>query len=204
LWKLLEAETAIAESSPSARIEFRSTINHLDRLLLPFRTILYAVRRFRTFDEHISAYGGVVSRAELLLAGWSGDSIRFGVQHGALRRLCRGWYGSSDLPPEVRAAWAHGGPLACVSALEFLKVIDADGFASTPHVSRPSRGHRLRYTGNATIHWSDSAYGSGSRWCVSVETAFDQAARCDPGRLPQHEQERRTPPRWPGPVDAPD
>lgn len=92
--------------------------------------------------------------------------MRLGVQYGRLHRLCRGWYGARDLPAAVRAAWAHGGPLACVSALQFLDAIDVDDLDDQPPVCRPARAHRLRYTGPATIHWSDDAYRSGTRGCV--------------------------------------
>jgi len=156
---------------------------------------------FRTFDGYISHAGGIVSRSELLTAGWTADEIRLGVQYRRLHRLCRGWYGSSDLPAAVRAAWTHGGPLACVSALEFHGVIDPLDPPERPHVCRPTRGHRLRHAGPATIHWSDDALASGTRWCVSVESALDQATRCSPQRLPEEEQRRRLPPPWPGPLD---
>jgi len=160
------------------------------------------MHRWGRFDEFISASGGIVSRAELLAAGWSADAVRFGVQLGSLHRLCRGWYGSSDLPAEVRSAWSHGGPLACVSALAFHGVIDQLPRQQAPHVCRGSRSHRLRHTNPATIHWSDEAYSSGTRWSVSIESALAQAARCAPDLLPDDERERRTPPPWPWPLDT--
>lgn len=169
-------------------------------------TTVCVMRGFQ-FDSYISDHGGVMSRAELLAAGWSADDVRLGVHYGMLRRLCRGWYGSSDLPAMVRAAWRHGGPLACVSALEFLGAIDPIAIdppgasprdsaplgrtaATALHICRPARAHRLRYTGEVTIHWSDDAVASGTRWCVSREVALDQARRCTPGRVPNDEWTR--------------
>lgn len=160
------------------------------------------MRGFKTFDAHISHCGGILSRAELLAAGWTADEVRIGVQYRWLHRLCRGWYGSSDLPRAVRDAWAHGGPLACVSALEFLGLIDSLDAADAPHVCRPSRGHRLRRASSATIHWSDTAFTSGDRWCVSRDAALGQAATCSPERLPEDEKRRRLPPPWPYPLES--
>ncbi|MFN4001698.1 hypothetical protein [Microcella sp.] len=155
------------------------------------------MRGFHSFDEYISHQGGVMSRSELLDAGWSADEVRLGVRYGTLHRLCRGWYGARDLPAAVTSAWAHGGPLACVSALHFLDIIDANAAAlEQPHVCRPARAHRLRYATMATIHWSDEAYRSGTRWSVAPETALQQAARCAPDALPDSEQSRRPRSRW--------
>jgi hypothetical protein len=148
-------------------------------------TRLLVVREFFTFEDCIAHHGGIMSRAELLSAGWTAHEVRIGVQYGWLHRLCRGWYGSLDLPAPVRASWAHGGPLACVSALEYLGAIRPDGTETPPHVCRPSRGHRLRYSGAAIVHWSDADANSGDRWCVSREAALRQAARCAPERLPE-------------------
>lgn len=171
------------------------------------RRVTVGVMRGFRFDSYISDHGGILSRAELLAAGWSADDVRLGVHYGMLRRLCRGWYGSTDLPAMVRAAWHHGGPLACISALEFLGVIDPGTVeppsasplddapprrtSTTPlHICRPSRAHRLRYASEATIHWSDDAVASGSRWCVAKDVALDQARRCAPSRLPEPDRAR--------------
>lgn len=155
------------------------------------------MRGFHSFDEYIVEQGGVMSRSELLDAGWSADDVRLGVQYGTLHRLCRGWYGARDLPAAVRDAWAHGGPLACVSALHFLDIIDTDSVDHEQlHVCRPSRAHRLRYATPATIHWSDEAYRSGTRWSVAPEIALQQAARCAPQTLPESEHWRRPRSRW--------
>lgn len=155
------------------------------------------MRGFHSFDEYISEHGGVLSRSELLDAGWSADEVRLGVQYGRLHRLCRGWYGARDLPAAVRGAWAHGGPLACVSALRFHGLIDADvGPDHHQHVCRPARAHRLRHAEPAIIHWSDEAYRSGTRWSVAIETALHQAARCAPDALPEADQWRRPRSRW--------
>jgi len=68
----------------------------------------------------MAGQGGIVTRAELLLAGWSADELR--IAHGmgiGPTRLRRGWYGAHDIDPVVRQAWEHGGALACWSALEW-------------------------------------------------------------------------------------
>lgn len=135
------------------------------------------VRHFARLQDFIESVGGIANRPEILAAGFTPDRIRFAVQFGTVQRLCRGWYGSRRLPRVIRDAWRSGGPLACVSALEFMGLIET--VPDEPlHVCRRTRGHRLRNANTAVIHWSDEALRSGSRFTVSAATAAEQALTC--------------------------
>lgn len=139
------------------------------------------VRLFSRVSDFLDAVGGIASRTEIVAAGFTLDGIRFAVQFGTVQRLCRGWYGTRDLPHTVRNAWRSGGPLACVSALEFAGLIDTKP-GGPPHVCRRTRGHRLRHADSAIIHWSDEALRSGSRFAVAPAAAAAQAALCPAAR----------------------
>jgi hypothetical protein len=145
------------------------------------------MRGFSGFDAWISGQGGVVSRRELLEAGWTADELRFGIEYGRLVRLRRGWYSSHDLPAPVRSSWALGGPLACVSALVHHGAIPGDDprvDSATVHVSLPAHAKRPRTIGPAGValsvvhHWWGIQRGPGDRHAVPVETALLQLDRC--------------------------
>lgn len=149
------------------------------------------MRGFSGFDAFISAHGGIVSRRELLDAGWTPDELWFGRYYGQLDRVRRGWYGSDDLPPLVRAAWSAGGPLACLSALVHHGAIAADDprvDLGTIHVALPAHAKRPTTIGRfaaplmPVYHWSDAAIASSDRHAVSMEAARAQLARCRLGR----------------------
>lgn len=144
------------------------------------------MRRFSRIADFLEATGGIANRPEILEQGFSADLIRFAVQFGTIQPLCRGWYGSRSLPRVVRDAWRNGGPLACVSALAFHGYTDAPP-EEPLHVCRRTRGHRLRYSNAAIIHWSDEALRSGSRFAVSASTAAHQAVHCASTRPRSHD-----------------
>ena len=71
-------------------------------------------RGFGGFEQFISGQGGIVTRGELLDAGWSADELRLVRDMPSQpTRLRRGWYSSREVDETVRNAWAHGGALAC-------------------------------------------------------------------------------------------
>lgn len=152
-----------------------------------------SMRGFTGFEEFIRSQGGIVSRRELLAAGWTADELR--IARGCYRRplrLRRGWYHSSDVPDIVRRAWAHGGPLACVSALRWYASIGTvDGEASqgaysaigdTLHVCLPRHAKRRRVEAHPVsplvIHCHDAANDRRSRWAVPLAVALEQARWC--------------------------
>jgi hypothetical protein len=162
------------------------------------------MRGYSGFDRFISARGGIVTRRELLDAGWTPDEVYFGREYGNLRRIRHGWYAASDLPPLVRLGWAAGGPLACVSALlhhGVLAPVASENAQRSIHIALPSHGNRLRTRTGVTdgvivvTHWGDEgrreALAPVPRWreadpalattvrhAVSVELAREQLAHC--------------------------
>lgn len=138
------------------------------------------MRGFSGFDDEIRALGGIASRRELLRAGWTADELWFGQYYGHLRRLRRGWYGASDLAPAPAEAWRRGGPLACVSALYFLNERPGAADSGPLHVGLNRNGHLYGDPAGrlAVAHWSTPDAASGTRQCVSLDTAIRQARRC--------------------------
>ncbi|WP_169077512.1 type IV toxin-antitoxin system AbiEi family antitoxin domain-containing protein [Microcella alkalica] len=135
----------------------------------------------------IRRYGGIASRAELLAAGWTPTDLWLADKYGDLDRIRRGWYASSDLPDDARAAWAAGGPLACVSALLHHGMLppDDDDAALGLHIAIAADAHRIRRGPDearaATLvvpHWSTADRCSGSRLAVSPSVALRQARGC--------------------------
>ncbi len=141
------------------------------------------MRWYSGFDEFISAHGGIVSRRELLDAGWTADTLR--MAYGIYRRptrLRRGWYCSPEVPADVREAWSHGGPLACVSALRWYGVIPSVDDDTALHVCLPRHTHRRRIEARSprtvVLHWHDLAGAPEFRWAVPLEVAIEQARHC--------------------------
>jgi hypothetical protein len=141
------------------------------------------VRGYRGFDCFISARGGIVTRRELLDAGWLPDEIFFGHDYGNLTRIRHGWYVSSDLFPLVRLGWAVGGPLACVSALVHHGVLspeDPRHESGSIHIALPAHGNRLRSAPvlrdglTVVTHWGDEGRRQLAR-CVAVGLAGHRA-----------------------------
>lgn len=136
---------------------------------------------FSGFDPVIRRLGGIASRSELRQAGWSETDLWFAWRYGNLDRIRIGWYAVSDLPASARAAWAAGGPLACVSALAhyglFLPQEEADQFAL--HIALAADGHVARRApDDLVVHWSTADRYSGTRQAVSRATALRQARGC--------------------------
>ena len=156
------------------------------------------MRWYSGFEEYISAQGGIVSRRELLDAGWTPDELR--IAYGNYRRptrLRRGWYCSADVPAEVREAWRLGGALACVSALRWYGVLPSIGDAAAVHICLPRHTHRRRVEahthGGVVRHWHALADTRDFRWAVPIAVALEQARHCsalkrDAGRSGDREQ----------------
>lgn len=152
---------------------------------------------FSGFEEFISQQGGIVTRAELLDAGWTADELR--IATGWFRRPTRlrhGWYCSTDVPDAVRRAWACGGPLACWSALEWYADHGSDraraaigrraraGSASpsTIHISIEPDGHarQVELDSSPLIvrHRLITADYPGARWAAPLDVALRQTRYC--------------------------
>ena len=136
---------------------------------------------FSGFDPVIRRLGGIAARRELRQAGWSETDLWFAWNYGNLDRIRIGWYAASDLPDEARAAWAAGGPLACVSALVhygLLRPFDADNQLAL-HIALPADGHVSRSAPESlVVHWSTADRYSGTRQAVAPSVAMRQARGC--------------------------
>ncbi|WAB84227.1 hypothetical protein OVN20_01235 [Microcella daejeonensis] len=168
---------------------------------------------FGGFEEFIRGQGGIVSRAELLDAGWTADELRIARGcYGRPTRLRRGWYCSSDVPAVVRRSWAHGGPLACWSALEWHASAghdvargllerrsrhsryssaasrDLSGGPDPLHICLPphAQARRCEAVDPSPIvrHWHPVAEVRSARWAVPIDVAIGQALRCSERRDP--------------------
>lgn len=136
---------------------------------------------FSGFDPVIRRYGGIAARRELRRAGWSETDLWFAWRYGNLDRIRIGWYASSDLPGDARAAWVAGGPLACVSALAHYGMLDLGAPADQRalHICLPADGHVGRDApDDLVVHWSTTDRYSGSRRAVSPAVALRQAHGC--------------------------
>lgn len=138
---------------------------------------------FSGFDPVIRRLGGIASRRELREAGWSETDLWFAWQYGNLDRIRIGWYAASDLPADARAAWAAGGPLACVSAMVHHGMLEASALPDEQplHIALPAGGRRPRGApSDLVVHWSDRDRHSGTRQAVAPAVALRQARRCQP------------------------
>lgn len=141
----------------------------------------FAFEGFRRFELVLRQLGGIASRRELLDAS-DGDetALWFAVRYGYIDRVRSGWYAAATVPADARAAWAAGGPLACVSALVHHGMLDASELpADAPlHIALSRGGHRLRVSRPVVAHWGDQDRESGTRLAVSPEAAIRQARWC--------------------------
>lgn len=135
---------------------------------------------FSGFDPVIRRLGGIASRRELRHAGWSETDLWFAWRYGNLDRIRIGWYAASDLPLDARAAWAAGGPLACVSALVHHGMVRPEVADELDlHISLPADGHVARHAPEGlVVHWSTAARYSGTRQAVAPSVALRQARGC--------------------------
>lgn len=140
---------------------------------------------FKGFEPVIRRLGGIASRRELLrLSHLTETDFWFALHYGRLDRIRQGWYASSDLPADARAAWFAGGPLACVSALAHYGMLEP-GEPGEPadqqalHICLPADGHIGRDApDDLVVHWSTADHSSGSRRAVSPAVALRQARAC--------------------------
>ena len=160
----------------------------------PPRGTGYLPRAVRDFlDQH----GGIASTSELRSLDVDPTTLELYRDYGALQAVRQGWHCLPSVPEVVRLAWRFGGPLACVSALEFHghrlmgESTAAELVAQPLHVCLPSNAARVpnpellaRRWGIAeplqpVIHWSTSDHRSGDRRAASPAVAVRQADRCD-------------------------
>lgn len=133
--------------------------------------------------ELIERRGGIASTKTLIAAGATRTSLRRAVQGNCIDRVREGVYAVPSVDPKVREAAAHGGTLACVSALRAHGVWVLDD--AELHVWLGARGrHHEPATGAtgqqprrcACVRHRDA--GRAGFGIVSLVQALVQVARC--------------------------
>ena len=139
--------------------------------------------------------GGIVSTRELRAVGVDPTMLELYRDYGSLQAVRQGWHCHPDVPPVNRLAWRFGGPLACVSALDFyagngVSLAAADEAATRIHICLPGNSPSVpsprllaQRWGIAVplepvVHWSTRDARSGNRLAVSRAVALHQADRC--------------------------
>jgi hypothetical protein len=140
--------------------------------------------------------------SELIQAGYPTDFVLLNAQHGKIIRVRKGWYANTDVDAAAIRAWRVGGPLACVSALEYHGLGPIDPAHLHVHINatasrlRTAADHRKRLAEHpdeaVVIHWASEreadgggaggrvTAGGGNRIAVSLDHAFAQARTCRP------------------------
>jgi len=122
----------------------------------------------------MTARGGVARAATLIAAGARRSDLRRHVAAGELVRVREGVYALPSADEAVRIAAAHGGALACVSALRRYGV----WLLSEPgiHVWLGDGGRAHPHAGcGCTVHWDA---GHAEPGMVGIERALVQIATC--------------------------
>jgi hypothetical protein len=139
--------------------------------------------------------GGIVSTRELRAVGVDPTMLELYRDYGSLQAVRQGWHCHPDVSPLHRLAWRFGGPLACVSALEFHASANtqsglSDAIDTPLHICVPGNTrsvpspHLLAERWSIPIalqpvvHWSTRDSRSGNRLAVSRSVALRQADRC--------------------------
>jgi hypothetical protein len=143
----------------------------------------------KSLETVIRSRGGIARMSELIQAGYPPDFVLLNAQYRHIIRVRKGWYANTDVDPVAIRAWRVGGPLACVSALEYHGLGEIDPSHVHVHVSatasrlRTAADHKKRLAEHpdetVVIHWS-SEPPTGDRVAVSLEQAFAQARTCKP------------------------
>lgn len=124
--------------------------------------------------SQLEARGGVASARSLMAAGVARDDVRRALAAGAILRVRHGVYGLGRAAPVVLLAAAHGGAVACVSALALAGVwILGD---HSLHVWLGPKGRKHPHDGCHCVDHHDGEHSGFG--VVSVERALIQAARC--------------------------
>jgi hypothetical protein len=151
----------------------------------------------KSLETVIRSHGGIARMSELIQAGYPPDFVLLSAQHHHIIRVRKGWYANTDVDPAAIRAWRVGGPLACVSALEYHGLGQIDPAHLHVHVSatasrlRTAADHRKRLAEHPdekiVIHWSNEpptgdgkSDGKVNRIAVSLDQAFAQARACRP------------------------
>lgn len=86
--------------------------------------------------------GGIISTRELRALDVDQVTVELYRHRGTLQVVRQGWYCTPATPAVVRLAWRFGGPLACVSALQFHTALAMT--APRVHAEHPPQEDRWR------------------------------------------------------------
>jgi very-short-patch-repair endonuclease len=123
------------------------------------------------------AMDAVTTRARLLAAGATRRRIAAQISSGSLVRVRRGVYARPGACAAARAAAAHGGTTACVTAARHaaLWVLSDD---TAVHVWLGGHGHAYAHEDCGCVeHWDDGPAPDASA-AVSVPRILEQIRRC--------------------------
>lgn len=125
--------------------------------------------------NHLSIRGGIGRGRGVLRAGASRDDLRRAVARGAIVRVRTGVYCLPHLLAEQQTAAAHGGEVACASALRRIGVWLLDDDARM-HVWVGPHGRAFPHTGcHCVTHRDDGVSAFGQ---VGIVQALVQLASC--------------------------
>ena len=123
-------------------------------------------------------YDGLATTAQLRARGIDRGQIDIAYMYDRIWRVRKGLWCLPDIPRPVLRSQRVKGRLACVSALVYHGVFDADD--GPVHVSArfgQVSWHPVPARDDVVRHWSRSPL-AGDRFAVDVETAWAQFALC--------------------------
>jgi hypothetical protein len=149
----------------------------------------------------LAEHNGIVSTAELRAIGVTPSTLDLFRTYASLQAVRQGWHCAPEVPDVVRLAWRFGGPLACMSALEYDQAVALDelrpgGLSHVERIAQPLHVCVPRGTARVPspellaarwgipvalapiIHWSTADYRSGDRRTVSIAVAQRQSRSC--------------------------
>ena len=98
----------------------------------------------------LALQGGIAHSTQALRAGFTRYAIRQGITAGACARIRRDWLALPTAPPDVTAAAAFGGRVACLGVASRLELWHLpDGLT---HISVP-RNAVVSASGSLRVHW---------------------------------------------------
>ncbi|MGK9148903.1 DUF559 domain-containing protein [Plantibacter flavus] len=143
----------------------------------------------------IERLGGIATRRQLLIAGFTGRDLTASVRGGAITRVRQGYYAVPSTPRWSIVAVRVGGAVGCLTAARTYGFWD--GMDSRVHVSVPHLASRLRTRKSAlgfrealeadvfpdpvVLHWTGvprPAVAGPETWRVSAAEALRQVMHC--------------------------
>ena len=126
----------------------------------------------------LAQHGGIAHAQQAVRAGFTRYSIRQSIAGGVCARIRRDWLALPTAPPDLCAAAALGGRVACLSAarrLELWHLSDGMNHVSVPRNATVPASNALR------VHWSVGPIPVSRLALVEpIENALVHIAECQP------------------------